>query len=196
MVKANIWSTRLRKLELVAVIVLLLFLPLVLLKPSITGFVSSDAQRQQINMTLDESKLIQMHTKSGQSASLNYLAISGEIIGDGDVAVYLRNSAGDKLMVYGNVGKPNRPNLITGLAVAANPANAEFDDEMILSTGNKLAWPGDLGFNTGGGSFGRTCLETCFLDAVSWTGNSWDIVAYVEPGTQLKITELSYTLST
>jgi hypothetical protein len=189
------------KVELALVIVLVIAVPLIMIKPSLTGFVSSDVQRQAIDLALGESKVIHMHTESMQPFALDYLSVSGDIIGDGDVAVYLRNSQGDSLMVYSNIGKPAKPNLITGFAVsngaAAEPtASDQINETMVLDTGESIAWPGDLGFSTGGGSFGRTCLETCFLDPESWRGNNWDILAYVEPGTNLKITEISYTLST
>ncbi|MCX6774794.1 MAG: hypothetical protein NTY99_01745 [DPANN group archaeon] len=188
------------KVELAIIIVLVMAIPLILIKPSLTGFVSSDVQRQAIDLNLDGSKVIHMHTASMQPFALDYLSVSGEIVGDGDAAVYLRNSKGDLLMVYSNIGKPAKKDLITGFAVssgaaASDTSNQVINETMVLGDGESIAWPGDLGFSTGGGSFGRTCLETCFLDPASWTGNSWDIVAYVEPGTQLKITELSYTLS-
>ena len=191
------------KVELAIVIVLVIAIPLIMIKPSLTGFVSSDVQRQVIDLSLSESKVIHMRTASTQSFALDYLSVSGEIIGNGDAAIYLRNSQGDSFMVYSNIGKPSKPNMITGFAVS-NGAAAEPDasdqtqinETMILGDGETIEWPGDLGFSTGGGSFGRTCLETCFLDPESWTGNSWDILIYVEPGTTLKITEISYTLST
>jgi len=195
MKKSNVEKETLYKIELVFIISLIVALPLIFFKPSITGFVSSDIQRTPLNLTLEESKIIQMHTQSNQSVALDYLSMSGEIIGDGDVAVYLSNGK-DKLLIYSNMGKPSKPNLITGFATGPTASGkGKFNDDMILEIGESLQWPGDMGFSTGGGSFGRTCLETCFLDPQAWTNNTWQILAYVQPGTKLKITEISFTVS-
>ena len=194
MLDAN-FKKNLFKAEIIFIIALVIVLPLIFFKPSITGYVPSDLFKQTLDFTLSESSVLDVRSSSDQPIYISSLSLSGEVIGEGDVAIYLSNKAGERVLVYTNVGQAkSQPNLITGAAIGPATAEATTGDSILIEHGETLSWPGDMGPSSSG-DFVNTCIESCYLDPEQFTSPEFEIQVYVEPRTTVKITEIFYTLN-
>jgi hypothetical protein len=187
----------LRKFEFIFIIILIVAVPLLFFRPSITGFVASDTKAQILNMVLTESQAINLKSAISVPVYISSFSISGDIMGSGGVAVYLVN--GDKRsLVYTNVGQNNRPSPITGAATGVAAAHAveieQTNMSILLEEGRKLSWPGSLGENPASGSFTAVCMDSCYLNANEFTANDFELQVFVEPGTTFKLQEILYTI--
>jgi hypothetical protein len=188
-------KNKLYAIEVTVVVLLILALPLLFFKPSITGFVASNTFAQPIDIALSESQMIML--KSSAQIKLSSFLVSGEIIGDGAVAVYLSNSAGKDVLVYTNtIMDERRSNLITGFSIGAAHAQEAPDEVIVLDIepGQKLPWDGSLGSAANSDPFTNVCIDSCFLNSDEFAGTEFGLKAYVEPGTTLMITEIFFTL--
>lgn len=187
-----------RRFEFIFIIILIIAVPLIFFKSSITGFVSSDTKAQVLNIDFTESKSLQL--VSTEPVYVSSFSISGEITGEGDVAVYLTNGEA-KSLVYTNVGQKKKAPLITGAAtgIAAGYAaeetkNTTNEISLVINEGKNLSWPGDLGANSASGSFTSVCIDSCYLESGAFTSNSFELEVFVEPGTTFKLQEIFYTI--
>jgi hypothetical protein len=189
--KRNLFRT-----EVILIVALIIVIPLALFKPSITGFVASDLFRQNLNFTVDKSQALDITSVSGQQVYISSLSLSGEVIGPGSVAIYLSNDAGEKVLVYTNVGQAKaRNNIITGAAIGAETeVEAAEGDSILLDYGKELTWPGDIGTGSPG-EFVNTCVQSCYLDPNKFMSKDFELQVFVEPGTKVKITEIFYTIT-
>jgi hypothetical protein len=182
------------RIELTVVLLLIIALPLLFFRSSVTGFVSSDTKAQILNMTFGESQSVNLISADG-AAYINFFSISGEVIGDGSIAIYLVNKDNDAhSLVYTNVGQKKKAPLITGMAAAYAEENDMQSGNLILEQGQKLDWPGSLGENSASGSFAAVCMESCYLSQDMFTSDNFELQVYVEPGTILKLQEIFYTV--
>jgi hypothetical protein len=183
------------KVEVILIVALIIVIPLALFKPSITGFVASDLFRQNLNFTVDKSQALDITSVSGQQVFISSLSLSGEVIGPGGVAIYLSNKAGEKVLVYTNIGQAkSKPNFITGAAIGAETeVQAAKGDSILLNYGRELTWPGNIGIGSPG-AFVNTCAQSCYLDPNKFTSKDFELQVFVEPGTKVKITEIFYTI--
>ncbi len=187
----------LRKFEFIFIIILIVAVPLLFFRPSITGFVASDTKAQILNMVLTESQAINLKSAVSEPVYISSFSISGDITGSGGVAIYLVN--GDKRsLVYTNVGQSKRPSLITGVATGVAAAHAveieQANMSLLIDEGRKLSWPGSLGENPASGSFTAVCMDSCYLDVADFTANNFELQVFVEPGTTFKLQEVLYTI--
>jgi hypothetical protein len=187
----------LRKFEFIFIIILIVAVPLLFFRPSITGFVASDTKAQILNMVFTESQALDLKSVAGEPVYISSFSISGEIKGDGDVAIYLANS-NTRSLVYTNVGQKKMPSLITGVATGIAAAHAvevvQNNESLSIEEGKKLSWPGNLGENSASGSFTAVCVDSCYLDAADFTANNFELQVFVEPGTTFKLQEVLYTI--
>ena len=193
------FKKKLYRTEIILIIALVIVIPLALFHPSITGYVPSDLFKQTLNFTLDKSQALNLKA-DGQPVYISSLSLSGDVKGDGDVAIYLNNKLGEKVLVYTNVGQTNaRPNLITGAAIGSKltgggiGADSIPDGSILIDYGRELPWPGDMG-SSAPGSFVNTCVESCYLNPEQFTQSEFELQVFVEPGTTVKITEIFYTI--
>lgn len=185
----------LRKFEYVFIIALIVVIPLLFFKSSITGFIASDAQRQILNVNFADSQTLNLKSSSGEPFYISSFSISGEITGEGDVAVYLKQ--GDaRSLVYTNVGQIKKTPLITGQATGTPVASADVAESggLLLEEGAKLSWPGDLGENSASGSVTAVCMDSCYLSPDDFTASTFELQVFVEPGTTFKLQEIFYTI--
>jgi len=186
---------RLFKAEVILIVALVIAIPLIFFKPSITGFVPSDLFKQTLDFTVSDSKALDLKSTTGEPIYISSLSLSGEVTGSGDVAIYLRNKAtGEKVLVYTNVGQARaKKDLITGAAIGPPEVKAVKGDSITIEDGAKLSWPGDMGLSSAG-TFVNTCIESCYLTPERFTNQEFEMQVFVEPGTAVKITEIFYTL--
>jgi len=190
-------TSNLRKFEYIFIVVLIIAIPLIFFRPSVTGFVASDTKAQILNIVLSDSQAFDLKSTSGEPIYISSFSMSGDITGEGDAAVYLVNGA-TRSLVYSNVGQKRKPSLITGAATGIAAAHAveieQNNQSIIVEEGKKLTWPGNLGENSASGSFTAVCMDSCYLDASNFTANNFELQVFVEPGTTFKLQEILYTI--
>lgn len=180
---------RFSKFEFAIVLVFVLLVLLIPSKPDIIGFSDVQVHRQNIALAVDQSKSFSILPNA--PVSITSLSVSGEVLGPGAVNVYLVNDQGSKLRVFSNERK-NR-NLITGFfGEDAGSKNSISSSDPVL----EIKESGTLeGFESIDGSspgkFSFACQDSC--DLKNTDSSSYELVAYVEPGTTLIINELDYT---
>ena len=69
---------------------------------SMTGYLSVDMIKQNVDLTIDHCQDFIFTSSSEDEFSLNSLGLSGKVIGSGVVEVYLENGQGQELLVYTN----------------------------------------------------------------------------------------------
>lgn len=156
----------------------------------ITGFVSSDFLTQNVDITLDESKVYEFSSDS--TFVLTSLRLTGSAEGVGVVQVFFEGDDGERLLVYTNVREKTIGNLITGRA-AADPSSVAI---AITPTGEAVpAESGDIAGNEEvvSGPFYNECRETCFIAVPFAAGKTHRIVFSVEKGARVQVSQLSYT---
>ena len=185
----------LHRFEYVFIIILVVAIPLFFFRPSVTGFVASDTKAQILNMDFTESQALTL-TSGNESVYISSFSISGDIKGDGDVAVYLASSAARSL-VYTNTGQQKKASPITGMATgipAAHAVEVVESGGLLVEEGKKLDWPGNLGENSASGSVTAVCVDSCYLSANDFTASNFELQVFVEPGTTFKLQEILYTI--
>jgi hypothetical protein len=188
-------KVKLHKIELAFIIILIIALPLLFFKSSITGFVASDTRAQILNLEFTDSQALNLKSTSNEPIYISSFSLSGEIKGEGDVAVYLRQGYKESL-VYTNVGQKQKVSPITGMATSIPAAHAvviEQNASLMIEKGRKLEWPGDFGENSASGSVTAVCMNSCYLNADEFTANNFELLVYVEPGTIFNLQEVLYT---
>lgn len=180
---------RFSKFEFAIVLVFVLLVLLIPSKPDIIGFSDVQVHRQDIALAIDKSKSFTILPK--EPVSITSLSVSGEVLGPGAVNVYLVNDQGDKLRVFSNERK-NR-NLITGFfGEDAGSQNSISSSDPVLEIKESGVLEGfESRDDTSPGKFSFACQDSC--DLKNADSSSYELVAYVEPGTILIINELDYT---
>jgi hypothetical protein len=143
----------------------------------ITGFVPTDTISQNVDLVISSS---QRYSLKSDSEILTSLLISGEVIGDGLVNVYLSNGRSE-LLVYSNKQKiSSSMHHITGLAAL------EIEPQGRLDRIDSL--PGD--YVSVGGAFESQCSQTCVISGLS---GPFYLDFIVDPGTTLKISKIVFS---
>ncbi len=175
----------------------------------ITGFISYESYRQQVDLSVGQGRMYILST-TGSELNITSFAISGEVIGDGQVEVYLQSSD-QKLMVFQNIravdtgiplitGQQKGGALITGLAVGEGTIETGVQEANYLvlkEQTDKI----DLGHPTleaneevFSGPFVNTGEESRFIFMQLSPEKVVRLVVNVEPGTRIQINEVLYTL--
>jgi len=182
---------RFSKFEFAIVLVFVLLVLLIPSKPDIIGFSDVQVHRQNIALTVDQSKSFSILPNG--PVSITSLSVSGEVLGPGAVNVYLVNDQGAKLRVFSNE-KKNR-NLITGFfgdEIIAGSQNSISSSDPVLEIKESAVLDGFESIDSSSpGAFSFACQDSC--DLKNSDSSSYELVAYVEPGTTLIINELDYT---
>ena len=112
-------ANKLQKIEITIAVLLVLGLTAFLIgNPNITGFLSLDFVMQDLNLTLSQSQNYIITSTNPEPFTLTSFKISGEMIGDGRVEIYIDNGQSQQLLVYRNVKQKQRGMaLITGMFI-------------------------------------------------------------------------------
>ena len=94
------------KLQITFGIILLLgIFTFALNKPSITGHVLININRQSLDIVIDESQNFLLSSDSVEPFVITSFKVSGNITGDGQVKVYIDTGRGQRVLVFENIQK-------------------------------------------------------------------------------------------
>lgn len=142
----------------------------------ITGFVSTDTVSQDVDLQIDSSQRYELKS----DGFISSLSLSGEVIGDGLVNVYLSDGV-DELLVYSNKKKiSSAMQHITGLSTIDIEPRGRIDRIESL--------PED--YVTVSGAFESQCAQTCVLEK---TQSPLYLDFVVDPGTSVKISKIIFS---
>ncbi len=183
--------------------------------PGIVGFVPLAISSQPIDLLTLEPRSFVLFSEKTESFLLTSFRLSGQVNGEGRAEITLDNGLGQELLIYSNV-KDRQGNLITGMATAKDgPSStegvpAETDDTVSSPGTEDRAWfkimpQDDLAterpsIETGDdkqtvqGHFKDECSDTCYISMKMQEGLYYILKVKVDPGTEVRITELTYTL--
>lgn len=193
---------KIHQIELIGAIILLLIAIVSLFpNPGITGHVSLETKKQKIDLTIANSQSYILTTSSEEPFYLTSLKLSGAIIGEGIVNVYITNNQGQKVLIYSNVVKKEQGldtitgmDKITGLTVGDD--SEEKDYLVIEHLENLKVQLGSISEDETifSGSFENGCVDSCFIEMLLNKDTAYQLLFYVEEGTILKINEIVYTI--
>ena len=195
------------KIEFALLMFSLVLLALVFSRPEVIGYASTNIHSQDLNLIVDHSQGFFLRSVTQKPIHLTSLTISGEVIGKGTTSVYLEDAYGISHLVYKNMkSKDSVHNRITGVSAAGSSMSG------LSVTGNSLPIKEELpvldlleandlygheilakGYKTVHGKFNNACVDSCILYGTSYIGTHFKLDFFVEPGTELKITEIVYT---
>ncbi len=191
-----------RKVQVFLAVSLLFVAVLFLFKdPGITGHFSADFRSQILDLEIGQSQKFLLSTNSEEPIYISSFRITGEVIGDGSVKVFIDNNAGQRILVYENIMKKEQGiPTITGMAIAGPDIAEAIEEKLIL-----LRLLEEIEFvNTGlslsadeehlEGTFNNKCVDTCFIEMPLSTDSSYELIFNIQPGTKLKLTKITYTL--
>jgi len=153
--------------------------------PSITGFVPTDIQTQQLDIDVFDSQRFVI-SSDDDILTLSSLSISGSVVGSGLVNIYLSDGQA-QLLVYTNMRRRGSSMAhITGLAV----------NDLNIQPGEKLGTIESLpdNYQTRSGPFNNECYETCFLENGLFSQNELYLDVVIDPGTSLHISSIGFSL--
>lgn len=152
-------------------VLLLLVLGMSLFKPSLVGFVSAKTERQTLNLVIDSPQTYTL--RSNQTLQIISLGISGSVIGDGSIGIWL-GVENESLLIWSNTMlAENISNRITGM----------FSLEIEPNTTGEVS-----------GAFVNECTETCTLPERFQRQEAYDLIFQVQPGTTLQLDEITYVI--
>ena len=178
---------RFSRFEFAIVVIFILLVLLIPDNPSIIGFSDVNVHRQSVYLAVDSSRSFTLQTTD--PVTITSLSVSGEVLGSGSASVYLLDKQGNKHKVFSNEQKGM--NLITGFyGEESELANTIETQEPILDIkeGNPISSVEEVK-NAVPGQFTSACSDTCSFSQ----DDSFELIAYVEPGTVLIINEIDYT---
>ena len=189
------------KIELAAVAVAL-FIVVLFFAPgknmlSITGFFSTETQRQQVNLEIAESASYLIQNTAGAALPLMHFSITGSVFGTGAVQVFLK-ADDSKVLVYSNIHK-KKGGLkgITGNFVDLPEPNGEKGEFIEILQGNKIQATPTVpeGYETAEESFKDSCAESCTIPTGIYNKDKYSLEVIVSPGTTVNIDEINFILA-
>lgn len=197
-------KTKLHQIEIIAAVVLLLVsVASFYSKPGITGYVSVETKKQQIDLTIANSQSYVLTTNSLQPFYITNLKLSGEVIGEGIAKAYITDAQGQKILIYSNIVKKGKGlgditgmDKITGNVVGANSEDKQEEDLVIEHLENIKGEFEEITKDEilSAGNFENACIESCFIEMLLKKDTAYQLLFYVEEGTILKVNEIAYTI--
>ena len=167
----------------------------------ITGFVSSDVLSQDVNVVVEKS---QVFTLSAQNNFyLKSLRLSGSVDGPGAAQIFLRAPSGEQYLIYQNVKKNRKGNLITGYSKQGNKITGYAvkdagSPQFVMEPGEALSQAPRVELAEdemlASGAFYQECAETCFISLPVNPENSYELVFSLDEGTSLSIDQIIYII--
>jgi hypothetical protein len=195
-------KTKIHQLEIVAAVVLLLvsvvsFFP----NRGITGYVSVETKKQEIDLTIANSQSYILTTRNKEPFYFTSLKLSGEVIRSGIAKAYI-SAKNQKILIYSNVIKKDEGlNSITGMGkITGNVVRADSETEeahlVIEHLENIEEVPKSITEEEKvvSGSFEGMCIDSCFTEILLKEDTAYQLLLYVEEGTVLNINEIIYTI--
>jgi hypothetical protein len=173
--------------------------------PPIVGFVPVEIKSQQISINAAESIRYILFTEREGQFNLTSLRLSGEVIGNGRAEIVLDNGLGQELLIYSNI-KQKQGNMITGMAVDGDanrlPDDVKVDEVtqpwLIISSGESTKETPEKQLTedreTVSGKFQTACTDTCYMNMKMQKDLYYSLKIRVDAGTEIRITDLKYTL--
>lgn len=188
---------RLFQLEISLAIIAVLVIGLSFFKPSITGFVPVSVYTETLNLTISKDTAFTLF--SNEQIQVTSLKLSGEVIGDGAVHVYLSNTQGQNLLVYSNLMKNEfGKNIITGMAVAGK-TDAQEKHSLVIQEiqqfNEDVALPDNEGKIAESGRFDGACVETCSIIMDLSGRKVYKLIIVLEENAVLRIDNIVYTIN-
>jgi len=192
-----------KKIQLGIAICLLLVAVLMLFKnPGITGHFSADFKSQTLSMTIDKSQSYMLTAVSDEPIYVTSIRMSGEVVGNGNVEIFIDNNAGQRLLLYRNVKKIEQGlSTVTGMLVGSDEESIEASEQilLVLKPLDKIEYKGaEISLSAKeeyvSGLFNNKCADTCFIEMTLSSELGYKLTFNIEPGTMLKINKLIYTL--
>jgi len=208
-------------LESIAAVILLLFITSITLNKffptptveynqgtdKIVGFVAVSIENQPIDIQSSESRAFVLASEKDQFFNLTSLRMSGEVKGNGRAEITLENGAGQELLIFSNV-KKKQGNMITGLAVSEGsplPEDVKINQQDPATAWIKIIQNEQLAKESPTkilddtrqaveGNFKDNCIDTCYMNVKMQKGLTYALKVKLDPGTEIKINELKYTL--
>ncbi|MGB9675253.1 MAG: hypothetical protein ACP5IJ_01450 [Candidatus Nanoarchaeia archaeon] len=180
---------KIKKFELILVMFALFVIFLTWFSTNITSYHIFETSLQRINLTFENSA--ELILSSDEPESLTFLALSGNVVGQGNVKIYLTNGEA-KLLVWDN--SQRNSNIMTGYATYSKNQISN-SKKLKVSIGRPLEYFSSNQNNFGiFGKFSNVCIETCTLDPKVWKGKEWRLLIYLSPNTKLELDELIFTM--
>jgi len=200
------------KEEFALIIMFLLMLTLFFSRPEVIGYASTNIHNQGLELLIDSSQAFYLKSVYPTPVHVTSVLISGEITGEGTVSVYLDNENGNRALIFNNqkregsrinritgtsfIGEGSGFSHLSGLSVTGDTLPMRDEQPALeLLEGNTIPGFDELpeGRITVQGKFTNSCVETCLLQGGLFNQERFKLVFMVEPGTQFKVTELTYT---
>lgn len=199
------------KEEFALIIMFLLIITLFFSRPEVIGYASTNVHNQNLDLLIEQSQMYHLRSVYPTPVHLTSMQLSGEIIGDGTVSVYLDNEKGSRVLVFNNQKREgSQINRITGtvaagegsaggvsgLSVTADSMPMKHQEPALKLTEGKLVFEYEKvggGSQTFNGRFSNDCIESCLLQSDQFNQESFQLIFLIEPGTKLRVTGLSYT---
>ena len=186
------------KLEL-AVIVIVIFAIVLIISPkqdmlSITGFLSTETQRQQVNLQITQSSSFILKNSASTPMSLTHFSITGSVVGEGAAQVFLKDG-NRQVLVYSNIDKKKKGLTgITGQFVNSQSPESEITNYLQISELEALQTIPTVpeGYETIEELFKDSCSESCALPVEFYNDEGYTLNVLVSPGTTLNIDEIDY----
>ena len=170
-------------------IFLLIAVVVVSFRPDISGYLPAASFRQNLDIELSQSQVFHLKSTDGNDVRFSSFSISGEIIGEGYVSIYLDNGE-ERLLVFSNVKQMQSFGLpITGLIAGSKSE----DQGLAIESGNLIKEFETAEGETFSGAFIDKCEETCRITPFFYR-SEYDLVVLIEPGTKLRITDIVYVV--
>jgi hypothetical protein len=177
--------------------------------PTVVGFVPIEIKSQAIDLYAKEPTKFVVFSEKDQEFAMTSLRLSGEVTGEGRAEIVLDNGLGQELMIYSNI-KSKQGNMITGMSVSDSEGQPLPEDVKVDSVPMDQAWfkitpstdalselpSTDLGNDkmTIAGKFQNDCKDTCYMNMKLKKGLFYTLKIRVDPGTEVRVNELKYTL--
>jgi len=185
------------KEEFALIIMFLLIITLFFSRPEVIGYASTNVHNQNLNLLIEQSQMYHLRSVYPTPVHLTSMQLSGEIIGDGTVSVYLDNEKGSRVLVFNNQKREGSEiNRITGtvaagegsvfgaggvsgLSVTADTMPMKHQEPALKLTEGKLVFEYEKvggGSQTFNGRFSNACIESCLLQSAQFNQESFQLI--------------------
>ncbi len=194
---------KLHQFEITGAVVLLLVSVISLFSNAgITGYVSVETKKEEIDLTIANSQIYVLTTNREEPFYITNLKLSGEVTGKGIVRAFITNAQDQKILIYSNiVDKSAGLDSITGMGkITGNVVgtNVEVDSKKDLIIEYLENIEVDLekiieGETISTGIFEDVCIDSCFIEMLLNKDIAYQLTFHIEEGTILNINEIVYT---
>jgi len=193
---------KLHQFEIMAAVLLLLvsvvsFFP----NTGITGFVSIESKKQEIDLSIANSQSYILTTNSIQPIYLTSLKLSGNVVGDGIAKAYI-TTENQKILIYSNIIRKDQGlDTITGMkgitggvvGVDSETEGSETEKDYLIiehleNIEEDLGTIADDEMLTSG-TFQDICIDSCFIEMLLKPNTIWQTQRFL-----LHLTDLSHIL--